>query len=229
MTNRLQLAGQLSQLGRLDEALEIYEKLVPVYEQRLGRLHGQTLAVMNNNGMAFMSASRYEEAAVVFTEVLARKQEVNPEPNLGMADSLQNLGALMVRLERIPKAIEYLQAADAVYQDTLLPGNPLLAYPHLTLAAIYADLDDVDALETHARQADTALRGNVPDNHPAWLKSQCLVGDALLRRGNLADGERRVRLGLDGLLQYPTPLSRHIDECRAALRRAGLALASASD
>ncbi len=222
LTNRLQLAAQFTQMGRLDEALALYNELVPEYEKRLGRRHGQTLAVMNNHGMTYMGAGQYEAAAALFVEVLERKREGGDEPDLSMADSLQNLGALMVRLERIPEAIGYLEEADALYRRFLLPGNPLLAYPHLTLAAIHADQDNVDALESHARQAEAFLDGNVPDNHPAWLKSQCLVGDALLRRGERVEGERRVRVGLDGLLQFPGGMDRHIAECRDALTRAGL-------
>lgn len=222
LTNQLQLAGQFSQMGRLDEALAIFEELVPVYEERLGRLHVQTLAVMNNQAMAYMGAGRYGEAATIFTEVLERKQETTPEPNLALADSLQNLGALMVRLERNDEAIDYLQKADSIYQKILMPGNPLLGYPHLTLAAIHAGSGNLDALEEHARLAESFLRGNVPDNHPAWLKSQCLMGDALLRRGETAEGERLVKKGLAGLTQHPAGMSRHISECQEALVRAGI-------
>ncbi|KAA9134037.1 serine/threonine protein kinase [Marinihelvus fidelis] len=223
LTNRLQIASLLTDMGRLEEAIELYDALVPGYEQRLGPLHGQTVSVMNNHAMSLMGMGRYEEAEDVLSDVVARRRRAGGESSRSLADGLQNLGAIQLRLGMIDQAVVNLNTAAEIYQQVLLPGNPLLGYPHLTLASIHADRGDVDALIFHAGQAELLLQGNVPEHHPAWQKVHCLVGDAQLRQGQLEAGEARVRQGLAGFEAIPGMEARHLDECRAALARAGIA------
>lgn len=225
LTNRLQIASLLGSMGQLEASLELYEALVPGYEQRLGPLHGQTISVMNNQALSLMSLGRYEAAEAVMSDVVARRRRAGDEADKGLADGLQNLGALQLRLGRVEQAIVNLNTAADIYRQVLLPGNPLLGYPHITLASIHAGRNDVEAMAAHARQAENLLRGNVPDHHPAWQKVHCLVGDVLLRRGQLAEGEVRVRQGLAGFEAIPGTEARHLVECRDALRRAGIEVA----
>ena len=69
---RALLAGALAGLGRLDEALDLYQQAIAYFASSVGPRHVQSLTVSNNYGTALIESERADEAVKVFDDLLAR-------------------------------------------------------------------------------------------------------------------------------------------------------------
>lgn len=213
------IAATLTDMGRYEESLELYEPLIPAIEKEFGPLHAQTLGVLNNRAVTFYFAGEIEHALEQHKVILDRRRQKHGNAHPDVAASLQNIGALEIAVGRHQEAISFLSEAAKIYAEVNLPGSPITAYPHISLAGVYSELDRVDELERHARRAIELLEGNVSDTNVALLKSQCLLGDALMRRGEPEKGLSMVRHAIDGMTGQTRLSPRHIEQCREILRR----------
>ena len=217
LSAQVSVASTLSDLARYEESLAIFDRVIPIMERELGPLHDQTLVAMNNRAVCNSRMGKPEAAIAEFREVLARDRQKRGSEHREIGDRLQNLGAMLNRTGHYQEAIEALTEAARIYASVNLPGNPATAFPHITLADTYAKLGEVDLLEFHARKALELLQGNLPDDHPAALKSRCLLGDALIRQGLRSEGTATVQAVLENLnakRQVNSPL---FEQCSALL------------
>ena len=217
---RLQLAAALDEAGRAEESLAIYAETIPAMEREAGPLHSTTLNALNNQAVSLQKIGRLEEAAAAFRKVLDRRIEKDGRASMSVATSMQNLGALYNDLGQPAEAIPYLMQAAETYQSSLQPAKPLLAFPHISLATSYALLDQPSELESHASRAIELLEGNVSQDHPALLKSRCLLGDALIRSGQQAEGVPMVEAAIAGLKAQAGLRPIHVQQCQAVLESA---------
>jgi serine/threonine-protein kinase len=214
---QLRVAANLSNQGRPKESIAIYEKLLPALADKLGPKHDTVMSTLNNYGFSLDQAGRLEDATRVYEDVLERRREKFGSQHRAVADSLQNLGSLLRRLDRQQQAIELLEEAAAIYAEVNEPGQPLTAYPHVSLAIIYSELGDIDQQGQHAQAAVDLLEPNVPKNHPALLRSQCLLGHALALEGRAEEGVRLMQSALAGLEAHANRFGSHLKACRESL------------
>jgi len=211
------VASTLSDLARFEESLESFDRVIPIMEQELGPLHIQTLTALNNRAVCLSRMGDDEAAINQFREVLSRDRQVRGGEHRDIANRLQNLGAMLNRLGRYDEAIEALTEASRIFGIVNLPGNPGTAFPHITLADISSKVGNVADLEFHARTALALLDGNLPDDHHAILKSRCLLGDALLRQGQVSEGTSMIESVLQSLEGREIANTRLAGECSAIL------------
>jgi tetratricopeptide (TPR) repeat protein len=220
LLERTQLAASLTNRGLYGDSLAIYAEVLPQLEQRLGRLHPQVLTVLNNAAVSNDLAGQLERSAELHRESLARRREIFGDEHGDVADSLQNLGSVLTRLGLYDEALPTLLEAARLFPGIYQAGNPRLAFPHISLAIVYALLDETRPLETHARQALELLEGAVPEQHPALLRARCLLGDALIRRGEPGTGRPLLENSIAGLEAQTGISPVHLQACREALARA---------
>jgi serine/threonine protein kinase len=218
-----QVAASLTNRGMYSESIEIYQEVLPGLEQRLGSLHPQVLTVLNNSAVSHDLAGQLEQSAELHRQSLARRREKFGDQHGDVAESLQNLGSVLTRLEKYDEALPPLQEAARLFPGIYQPGSPRLAYPHISLAIVYSQTGDVGLLESHARTALELLEGQAPESHPALLRSRCLLGDALIRRGNPGAGIPLLENSIAGLESQTSISPVHLQACRAALARTGTA------
>lgn len=217
---RARIAANLSNQTRYDESIDIYREILPRMERRLGRMHDEVLSTLNNLGFSYDLAGQLERSASVHSDVLDRRREKSGDRHRGVADSLQNLGSVLKRLDRQSEAIQALKEAAAIYQEVNAPGHPRTAYPHVSLAIIYAESGSGEDQEFHARRAIELLGDDIAETHPALLRSQCLLGDALVKKGGKQQGLALLRAGVAGLEDQSDLYATHLVACQRALSRA---------
>lgn len=217
---KAQIAASLSNLGRFEESIDTYREVVPELERQLGPLHEQVLDVLNNLAFSHQHAGQLDRSVELHREVLDRRLEKFGDTHRAVADSLQNLGAALRRLGRYEVAIEALLEAARIYREVNRPGQPLTAYPHISLAIIHAERGAVELVEQQARKALELLEGHVDETHPALLRSQCLLGDAWVRQGDRDEGLALLERSVDGLAAQSDRFAPHLEVCRDALGRA---------
>jgi tetratricopeptide (TPR) repeat protein len=215
-----QIAATLTDLSRYEESLEIYESLIPPMERAFGPLHAETLGVLNNLAVTLSFNGDIEAALERHQEILERRRQKYGDTHPLVAGSLQNVGAGLNDLGRLEESIPFLAEASRIYAEVNLPGNPVTAYPHISLAGVYSELNRVDELERHARRAIELLEGIVSEDNVALLKSRCLLGAALIQRGQAEEGIPMVRHAIDGMAGQTRISTRHTEQCRGILERA---------
>lgn len=216
------IASNLTNMGRFEDSIDTYDEVIPEMERQLGPLHEEVLDILNNLALSYLLAGHLERSVEINREVLDRRRKKFGETHRAVADSLQNLGAVLRRLYRYDEAIEALQEASRIYREVNRPGQPLTAYPNVSLAIIHAETGAVELQEREARAALELLSGNVDKSDPALLRSQCLLGDALVRRGSLDAGLELLERSIHGLAEQSDRFARHLEACRDALARAHL-------
>lgn len=226
LLGRARMAANLSNQTRYDESIAMYKDLIPVMEQRLGPLHEEVMVVMNNLAYSHDLAGNLPEAAAIHLEVLDRRREKFGNVHRAVADSLQNVGSVLKRIDRHEEAIAALNEAAEIYLQVNEPGQQRNAYPHVSLAIIYADIGPLDRQEYHARRAISLLEGSANRAHPALLRSQCLLGDALARQGSAERGVALLQAGVRGLEAQSDLYVTHLEACRRALASANDRLAA---
>jgi tetratricopeptide (TPR) repeat protein len=215
-----QIAATLTDLSRYEESLEIYQSLIPPVERAFGPLHTETLGVLNNLAVTLSFNGDIEAALERHQDILERRRQKYGDTHPLVAGSLQNVGASLNELGRLEESIPFLNEASRIYPEVNLPGSPVTAYPHISLAGVYSELDRIDELERHARRAIELLEGNVSEDNVALLKSRCLLGAALIQRGQAEVGIPMVRHAIDGMAGQTRISPRHIEQCRGILERA---------
>ena len=220
LMERSQLAANATNRGLYADSIAIYAELLPELELRLGRLHQQVLTILNNSAVSHDLAGQLEASALLHRDSLRRRREKFGDRHGDVADSLQNLGSVLTRLGRYDEALAVLQEAAGLFPEVYQPGSPRLAFPHISLAIVYAQLEDIGQLEAHSRQALDLLEGQVPETHPALLRSRCLLGDALLRRGEVAAALPLLEQSIAGLESQTAISQMHLQACREVLARA---------
>ncbi|MEJ8568046.1 serine/threonine-protein kinase [Elongatibacter sediminis] len=220
LISRARIAANLSNQGRYAESIAIYDEILPPLESRLGPLHEEVLAVMNNVAYSHSLAGNRENAIWLHRGVLERRREKFGDTHRQVADSLQNIGSQLVHTGRYDQAIAPLEEAGRIYALVNAPGHSRTAYPHVSLAIAYAGIG-ADALqEQHARKALTLLQGQVSDDHPALLRARCLLGDSLVRNGEREQGISLLERAVDGLTGKVGISGEHLEACREALTQA---------
>lgn len=217
---RARIAANLSNQTRYGESIAIYRDILPRMERRLGGLHDEVLATLNNLGFSHDLAGNLDEAAGIHLDVLERRRRKFGDKHRAVADSLQNTGSVLKRLDRQHAAIRALEEAAAIYLEVNTPGHPRSAYPHVSLAIIYAEVGPVEKQEIHARRAIDLLGDDIAQTHPALLRSRCLLGDALFRKGKHQAGLALLRNGVSGLQRQSDLYATHLKACSEALVRA---------
>jgi serine/threonine protein kinase/tetratricopeptide (TPR) repeat protein len=220
LMERTQLAANFTNRGQYLDSIAIYQEVIPDLERRLGPLHPQVLTVLNNAAVSHDLAGKLQQSAELHRDVLQRRREKFGDQHGDVADSLQNLGSVLTRLGHLDEALVPLKEAARLFPGIYQPGSPRLAYPHISLAIVYAQTGPDELLEVHARTALSLLEGNVPDNHPALLRGQCLLGDALLRQGDRAEGMRLLQESISGLQSQTSISPLHLEACQQVLAAA---------
>ncbi|HET6566116.1 MAG TPA: tetratricopeptide repeat protein, partial [Xanthomonadales bacterium] len=215
-----QLAANLTNRGLYLESIDIYQRLLPDLERRLGSQHQQVLTVLNNAAVSHDLAGLLEESAGLHRESLSRRRAKFGDQHGDVAESLQNLGSVLTRLEKYEEALPPLLEAARLFPGIYQEGSPRLAYPHISLAIVYSLTGENELLESHARTALDLLEGKAPETHPALLRTRCLLGDALIRRGDRGSGIPLLEQSIAGLESQTSISPVHLQACRDALSRA---------
>ena len=133
---RNNLAFAYRSVGRFDEAIELYERVLADQERVLGPDHPDTLTVRNNLAFAYHSAGRFGEAIELFERVLADQERVLGPDHPGTLTTRNSLAGAYEDVGRFGEAIELFERVLADQERVLGPDHPdtLNARDNLALA-----------------------------------------------------------------------------------------------
>jgi tetratricopeptide (TPR) repeat protein len=176
------LAITLQKLGRMDEAIKIYEDVLRLRREQVGEENPLTLWAMNNLGTALNGVpGRTEEAREMTERVLELQRKRFGNQHLYTVTTMNNLASIYRRLGR-------LDEADQLWQEVITEGTKLWGENHpRTLAAISNRatlLSDMDRLQESRDLFEYALprmEEAVGRQHGMWLASKNGLGALLIK------------------------------------------------
>ena len=214
---RMSYGDTLIQLGRFEEAGDIYEQAGTIFSELLGPAHKETLTAESNVGYVFNRLKKHAEAEVIYRDILQRRREkYGDKPNMSVAISLINLATSLSYLDRNQDAADALIEGRAIMVDNVAPGHFRLAFPDMTLAHIYEVLGDFDAMEMVARRALSILEPSMKRGTPVREVAQCRLGGALIQQGKKTEGHAEVQDAFDALKAANGP-PHLLEECQGYL------------
>ena len=182
LNTRSNLAGAYRSVGRFDEAIELFERVLAEQERVLGPDHPDTLTVRNNLADAYHSAGRFDEAIELFERVLVGCERVLGPDHPDTLGTRSNLAFAYHSAGRFDEAIELFERVLVGCERVLGPDHPDTLIVRNNLAGAYHFAGRFDeAIELFERVLAEQERVLSTD-HP----------DTLNTRSNLAVAYRSV-------------------------------------
>jgi tetratricopeptide (TPR) repeat protein len=168
------LANAYVEIGSVQRALELEEKVLGVQRTMLGAEHSETLLVASNLANSYNRFGRYTEAVDLGERVLeARKRVLEPE-DADTVISMNNLSGFYKNIVRNQEAMELQEQVLEIRRRIHEPEHPFTLKSMSTLAACYRIMGrSREALELN-QQALEMQKRVLGDEHPDTLFSICI-------------------------------------------------------
>lgn len=207
----------LSAAGRTAEALDAYDRALPVLEAQGGE-SDNVLGLLNARANALSALERHDEAIAQHRDVLARRIRRYGARHSSVAVSYQNLGVSLAKVERFAEAADACGRAAALYADLVPADDPTRYYPLITLARLERLAGRPVDAEATARRALAGLDPLLPEAHPAPVTARLYLGLALAAQGKRAQARPVLLEARAALLALAPPDSAGAAEADDALR-----------
>ena len=187
LASRNNLAGTYESVGRLIEAIALFERVLADSIRVLGEDHPNTLASRNNLAHAYHAGGRFTEAIALFERVLADSIRVLGEDHPSTLTSRDNLAGACKSEGRLTEAI-------ALYEQVLPDRSRVLGEDHPdtlasrnNLAGAYRERGRlIEAIALFERVLADSIRV-LGEDHPNTLASRNNLAGAYESEGRLAE------------------------------------------
>jgi tetratricopeptide (TPR) repeat protein len=156
-------------------ALEIFSKAPGDNQKSLAGCHNSMGSILDEQG-------KHEEAIEHYSIGLAISLE--GETALA-ADLLLNIGAVLLRQNKVDEAMEKFVSALRIYEKAKI--DTAIANCHHNIGDVLKQQGKFDAALEHARKALTMKRSKLPHEHVDCGQSHNLIGDILFHSGKFAE------------------------------------------
>lgn len=206
--------------GQFDQAEHMAQAALRIHLQVFGERHSATAGDLSALGTIAQKQGRYPQAVEYFERSLAIKRELNGPRHQRVAAAEYNLGEMLHWSLGDPvAAIEHLQAAVAIAEQTLAPDHLNLAIYRLGLAQALHDLGH----DTEARTAAIAARdsferlpGQVTNLAFARAEILCLRRDGRTATDHADAGRQQLTQALAVIraeFADTSPRRRRLEDC----------------
>ena len=184
---RNSLACTYDSVGRLAEAIDALEKLLPDCQRVLGTDNPDTLSVRNNLAGAYKSAGRFGEAIDALEKLLPDCQRVLGTDNPDTLSVRNNLAVAYKSAGRFGESVELFEQVLAEYERVLGADHPDTLPVRDNLAGAYNSVGRFgDAIELFEQVLDERKRLLGAD-HPDTLTTRNNLASAYYSVGRLAE------------------------------------------
>lgn len=204
-----QVAGLLSEEGRLSEAGPLYVEAVWACRRALGDRHEDTITSVNNYGAWLYRQGRLHEAEPLFREALAARREALGPAHDDTVASANNLAWLLRGAGRAEEAERLFREAHGARRESLGARHPSTLDAASNLARCVADQPGREEEAERLFQAAFAgLAEALGPSHPRALASLANLAALAEERGATlpADLEGLHAAAADALDRVPQPL-----------------------
>jgi|GEM_PF-2512807 len=151
---RLKYAQLLTSLGYKDEAERMLLSILDGIGQRLPSDHEIVLGCQAALAQLYHFDERYEEAEVLFNEVLAARRRTLGDSHPHTLTTMNNLGTLYADMGKLSQGLDMLSKTVEVRRRTLGDGHPSTMASEYNLARVFME-------QKRFTDAEVALRNNL--------------------------------------------------------------------
>jgi len=187
--NLSELASQLYQQGRYQEAIPLAHEALQIREKQLGPDHPNFAISLNNLAELYRSLGSYSEAKPLYQQALKIIEKALGPAHPDVAISLNNLALLYKSLGSYSDAEPLYQRALKINEKVLGPDHPYVAQSLNNLAVLYYSMGSYSDVEPLYQQALKIREKQLGPDHPDVAQS--LNNLAVLYRslGSYSDAE----------------------------------------
>jgi len=167
ITDSAALASLFHNMGRIDnaqanyaQALEWYEKALPIFEKVPGKEHPATAGTYNNIALVYQNQGEYDKALVWYQKALPIYEKELGKEHPFTATTYNNMANVYYQQGDYGKALEWHEKALAIKEKVLGKEHPDTAATYNNMAAVYRAQGEYEkALEWY--QKDLAISEKV--------------------------------------------------------------------
>jgi serine/threonine-protein kinase len=196
------LAHSLGLLGRSDEAETYFVEAIERLEGPLGSDHKHVLDTKRNLAAIRTLNGNFEGAIALSRELVESGERIYGGPDHPqLSTSLQNLGAALLRANRLDEARTILERAAAINRAWLTEDNYLRVLPHLSLTSVHLTQRRPAAAEAAAREALKTFAIALPEAHYITAVADCRLARALVAQGRKGEAAAHFARATPPLLE----------------------------
>ncbi|MCX4242552.1 serine/threonine-protein kinase [Paraliomyxa miuraensis] len=192
-----ELGSALHDVGRYDEAKEVFDRTLGLAEQRYGPEHPRTIDALNNLGVMLLWQGRHHQSIAVLERGLDRAEAIWSAAHPQTRSLLINLGAASMHARAHEAARGYLERAVAMAEELHGPTHPSVARGLNTLArALDASGEQERAMETVRRSVEIG-ESTLGPKHPELARFYTTLGTLLANGDHPEDAAAAYRHALE--------------------------------
>jgi tetratricopeptide (TPR) repeat protein len=199
------LAHSLGMLGRGDEAETYFRKAIERLEGPLGADHKHVVDTKRNLAAIRILTGNLDGAIVLLRELVESGERIYGGPDHPqLATSLQNLGAALLKADRLNEARVVLERTAAINRTSLSEDNYLRVLPLLSLTSLHLTQRRPAAAEAAAREALRTFAIALPEGHYITAVADCRLARALVAQGRGSEAAAHFDRATPPLLNTPS-------------------------
>jgi serine/threonine protein kinase len=219
------LAAAYQDAGRLPEAIQLGEEVLPRLKSKLGPDDRNTLILVNNLAGAYQMTGRLPEATKLYEEVLAVRIAKPTRNDEDVLTSKNNLANAYQAGDRLADAINLYEEVLAAQKAKSGPDHFFTLVTMSNLATVYRKAGRAADAIRQLEEAVPAFQAKLGPNHPSTITSMLNLSQAYQDAGRLPETIKlleqvvpafKARLGPD----HPNSL-RSVNNLAVAYKNAG--------
>ena len=155
---------------RNDDAVELFEEVVLVWEEILGERHQKYMKGLNNLGRVNHNLGELETAEEMIAQALELRVEVMGENHMDTLRSQHDLGKLYIDMDRLDESLELLQKTLKQAEENLGEQHPYTFETLNTLAILQLKMEDIEG--AFSTQQTIFERRNIFLDQMLWATSE---------------------------------------------------------
>ena len=183
----------LQEMGRLDEAAEVLERLAESERRLLDGDDVELAATLNNLALLKRAQGDIDGAIDLFDETLGVLTAAVGESHVYVASVLESIGILEERAGRYQAADSLMLAALDMRRDILGDTHPDIVNGLNSLGLLHVQMDDLDVAEAYLYEALQMSLELLGEEHPRTALVLNSVGVLHLRRSDAPQAEAAFR------------------------------------
>lgn len=186
-------------LGDDTTALEHIAKALRTNRRERGNSHPSIGALLNTLGLIASAGGHAEEALKRYIEAKEIAEKHFGSNDLRFAITLDNIGCVLIELNRIDEALEHFKLAQKVVEDSRGPEHPQLINLFRHISNVYAIKGRFSKALTKARQALQMTLRYFDEKHPSVGTARLNLGIVLLSLSDFRSARKEITQAVDTL------------------------------
>ncbi|MCF6319597.1 MAG: tetratricopeptide repeat protein, partial [Proteobacteria bacterium] len=199
---RSDLSTLYTDIGELDKAHDSWDELIKQQRKVLGNFHPELAKSL----IQFHGVYRYRGELKKARELIEEAHNINlkvfGKDNIRTATSFNSLGVMSYEAGDIPKAIEYMYKAIAIYTQEQSIDYAGTLELKTNLSALLLMSERYIEAEKIAREVYTIQLNKLGETHDSTIYSQQILAKALVFLDKLDEAQQLAQSALDNSIQY---------------------------